>query len=470
MRHTNKKARRVYEEYNKNNPTKKQLEWTDLTIREIEAFLGLLITAGVNHANSQCTADMWKTTSYPLYRASMSINRFWNVLRFLRFDDANTREERQRIDKAAPICDLWTMLNSNLRKYYRPTENLTIDEQLFPYRGRTKFTQYIPSKPARYGIKVWWICDAENYYPLTGQIYTGKPTTGRENNQGERVVKDLAVLYKGSGRNVTMDNFFTTLPLAKHLLSWKLTIVGTLKKNKPYIPQQMAPSTQRQVFSTIYGFQDNVTICSYVPKKRKAVILLSTMHHDTAVSGEKNKPEIVHFYNKTKSGVDIMDKLLGQYTTHRKTHRWPVAFFYNILDIAALAAYIIYTENNVMLKKRLDARSRFLRQLGEELCLPSIQDRSQNPQTMRHFVTRTGIECMLQRAVTNVDERAVASTSAAPKDYSGRKKHVGVCYICARQEIRKRRKTRKSCAYCNQPVCDEHSNIINKCIICSKNK
>lgn len=98
---------------------------------------------------------MWKTTSYPLYRASIGIYRFWNILRFLRFDDANTREERQRTDKAAPMRDLWTMLNSNLRKYYRPTENLTVDEQLFPYRGRTKFTQYIPSKPAKYGIKVW---------------------------------------------------------------------------------------------------------------------------------------------------------------------------------------------------------------------------------------------------------------------------------------------------------------------------
>lgn len=155
LRHTNKKAKQVYEAYN--SLTKKQLEWIDLTVREVDAFLGLLITSGVNHSNAQYTRDMWKVNSYPLYRASMGMNRFWNILRFLRFDDANTREERQKTDKAAPICDVWTMLNSNLRKYYRPTENLTIDEQLFPYRSRTKFTRYIPSKPAKYGIKVWWI-------------------------------------------------------------------------------------------------------------------------------------------------------------------------------------------------------------------------------------------------------------------------------------------------------------------------
>ena len=66
------------------------------------------------------------------------------------------------------------MFNSNLSKMYNPTENLTIDEQLYPYREHTKFTQYIPSKPTKYGIKIWWISDAENAYPLKGIIYISK--------------------------------------------------------------------------------------------------------------------------------------------------------------------------------------------------------------------------------------------------------------------------------------------------------
>jgi len=65
---------------------------------------------------------------------------------------------------------------------YKPTENLTIDEQLYPYRGKTKFIQYIPSKPANYGIIVWCIGVAKNCYPLSGQIYTGKTKTNREIN------------------------------------------------------------------------------------------------------------------------------------------------------------------------------------------------------------------------------------------------------------------------------------------------
>ena len=84
----------------------------------------------------------------------MSYNRFWNIILFNRFDDANARAQRIEIDKAAPTRDIWTMLNSNLAKHYKPTKHLNIDEQLYPYRGRTKFTQYIPLEPAKYGTEV----------------------------------------------------------------------------------------------------------------------------------------------------------------------------------------------------------------------------------------------------------------------------------------------------------------------------
>lgn len=67
---------------------------------------------------------------------------------------------------------------------------------------------------------------------------------------------------------------------------------------------------------------------SYVPKKNRSVVLLSTVHNDTAiVETLKNKPEIVVYYNKTKGGVDTVDKLVRTYTAKRQTRRWPFAFF-----------------------------------------------------------------------------------------------------------------------------------------------
>ena len=80
---------------------------------------------------------------------------------------------------------------------------ITVDEQLFPYRGRTKFTQFIPSKPAKYGIKVWWACDAKTKYPIHGILYTGKAEGAvREVNQGENVLLKLATPFKNTGRTI----------------------------------------------------------------------------------------------------------------------------------------------------------------------------------------------------------------------------------------------------------------------------
>ena len=110
------------------------------------------------------------------------------------------------------------MLNRNLEKAYKPYECITIQVQLFSFRGHSKFTQYIPRKPATYGI--FWACDASNAYPLQGQIYTEKPIDGLQQvNVGERTVLNLVSLYKSSGRNVTTDNFSTTMELAKVLFS-----------------------------------------------------------------------------------------------------------------------------------------------------------------------------------------------------------------------------------------------------------
>ncbi|CAK1602590.1 unnamed protein product [Parnassius mnemosyne] len=110
-------------------------------------------------------------------------------LRFIRFDNESTRNERVKTDKAAPIRDMWTMLNENLKKHYKPNESITVDEQLFPYKGHTKSMQFMPSKPAKYGIKIFWACDSSNAYPLQGQSYTGKPLDGqRQVNVGEKTV------------------------------------------------------------------------------------------------------------------------------------------------------------------------------------------------------------------------------------------------------------------------------------------
>jgi len=214
------------------------------------------------------------------------------LTRYVRFDNGRTREFRQRTDKAAPIRDIWNFLNENLRDNYDPHENITIDEPLLPYRGRTKFTQYIPSKPAKYGIKVWWACDSKTKYPLQGKLYCGRSEgEEREVDQGENVMIQLSNRYANSGRTIIADNLFVTLNGSKRLASIGLALVGTIRANKRCIPPEMRKDNSRPVLSSLFGFHENlVSICSYVPKKNRAVNLLSTVHYNKACEGEAKEP------------------------------------------------------------------------------------------------------------------------------------------------------------------------------------
>ena len=149
----------------------------------------------------------------------MSKNWFVALLRHLRFDDKFTQSTRRAQDKFAPIRDIWNIINRNLRKHYMPSSNLTIDEQLVSFRGRVLLSKYMPSKPDKYGMKIWWICDSSTSYPLYGIPYLWKEGTSRETNLAPQVVENLCAPFERTNRNVTFDNYFTSFELAQTLLS-----------------------------------------------------------------------------------------------------------------------------------------------------------------------------------------------------------------------------------------------------------
>lgn len=117
-----------------------------------------------------------------------------------------------------------------------------------------------------------------------------------------------------------------------------------------------------------------------MPKRSKSVILLTTMHNTSEISNaEHQKPKIILDYNNTKGGVDTFDQMIHEYSSKRKTNRWPLAFFYNLMDTSALAAYNIWISTHKSWKTQLaDRRCYFLKSMSENLVAPLIARRSTN--------------------------------------------------------------------------------------------
>jgi len=117
---------------------------------------------------------------------------------------------------------------------------MTVDEQIVAFRGKCPMGQCMKSKPAKYGNKVWAAADVKTSYLYNLLVYTGKlPGNAPEKNLGHRVVCDFMEPLFGTGRGVTTDNFFPSLPNAEILLQKNITMTGTLRAKKRDIPAMM---------------------------------------------------------------------------------------------------------------------------------------------------------------------------------------------------------------------------------------
>lgn len=279
----------------------------------------------------------------------MTAFRFKTLIAHIRFDDNGTRPEREARDEngrptnlIAPIDQLLRIFLKNIKESFHPGPIVCVDERLAKFRGRCRFKVYNPNKPAKYGINFWMLCDVSTSYVWNVQIYEGAKGKQRERNKGKKIVMDLVGdLPKGIG--VVADNKFTCIDLAKTLWKQGQTLLGTMRHNRVELPPVVQRNPKRDVESNINLFyrqhEDDpddftCTLTSYVPRKNKAVILLSTQHRDIVITNNKSKPQIIEDNNAGKGGVDTFDRIVASTSCQRFTRRWPMVVFFNMIDIA----------------------------------------------------------------------------------------------------------------------------------------
>ena len=290
-------------------------EWK-VSKEEIYALIAVMYARGVL-AKGQPVDMVWsKKWGVPIIAELMSRNRYKELLKYLRFDVRTSRSERVKTDKFALFSHVWNRFIETCKVMYRPNENITIDEQLFPTKARYPFTQYIASKPDKFGIKFWLAVDAKTKYLVNGFPYLGKdPHRSSSESLSEHVVMTLMEPFLNCGRNVTTNNFFTSLKLAVRLEKKKTSNVGTVNRVRREIPTEIRNSKKPR-FSSKELQSNKATLTVYQGKPSKNVLLLSTVHRTVSIlDGPKKIPESIAFYNDTKFGVDIIDQMARLYST-----------------------------------------------------------------------------------------------------------------------------------------------------------
>ncbi|XP_076666512.1 piggyBac transposable element-derived protein 4 isoform X1 [Andrena cerasifolii] len=447
--YTNKKAEA-------NMPPNKK--WKPVDSIEIDAFFGLLLLTGRFRESHESKHDLWEVNeafSRRFYAATMSRDRFIDILRYMRFDDTVTRAERKSNDKLAPLRTVTDIFVQNCKDSYHATNAGCIAEQLVTFRGRCSFKVCMPSKPGKYGLKIWTLCDSKTFYCCNMEVYLGKHGNVPEKQQGQSVVKQLANIWKNSGRCITTDNFFTDLTFAEDLLQNKLFMVGTVHKDKRDLPKAFTQTQNRPQYSSEFLFTEKLTLVSYVPKPRKSVIVFSTLHHErnTLAATEKFKPDIIHYYNSTKSGVDVLEKVVREYSCRRCTRRWPLSLFMHYLDIAAYNAFVIWltkyptweSKNSIKTRRKI-----FLQELGMRLTAKNID---------RRATAFEDQEVGLHKNVISAIEATGRKIVKKPRT-AGQKR--ARCCFC----IGNNNRYSNVCDYCDRHVCNNHSTQ-NHTVLCN---
>ncbi|XP_049946398.1 uncharacterized protein LOC126432343 [Schistocerca serialis cubense] len=129
------------------------------------------------------------------------------------------------------------------------------------------------------------------------------------------IVKRLVEPIKGTHRNVTTDNYYSSYPVAQHLLQNGQTFIGTSKKNKKEIPPEFLPNRSREIGNCLFGLQNDFCLVSCQTKRNKAVLFLSPMHETAEIDTATGKPVVNLDYNATKGGVDTVDYICTSYST-----------------------------------------------------------------------------------------------------------------------------------------------------------
>lgn len=140
--------------------------------------------------------------------------------------------------KVSPFVD---HLLATLKDVHSPGKELTIDEQICPFRCRINFRVYVKGKPHKYGIKLWMLCDAVTGLPVNFEIYTGKSnddlSVNKVDNLVQRLVKDVEEKKKKRKKEVVyMDRYFMAPGIANKLFEKGIYSVGTVKSNRKELP------------------------------------------------------------------------------------------------------------------------------------------------------------------------------------------------------------------------------------------
>ena len=343
-------------------------EWST-SAAEIWRFIGVHIFMGIVDLPS--VPMYWEARWRQSYVVqTFSRDRFKELLRYFHIAEPTPTGVRHTvIDKIKPLHDLCL---STFSEYYIPGLELTVDESMVRFKGRSSWKTVIKGKPTPIGYKLYTV--GSHGYLLNFQLYKGKGGYPVEQGVIHHVVVDIVQRWAHSDRILFTDNLYTSPALCRHLLTIGLRSCGTVRTNRRHLPPDLKDSMKRLQRGEMKVWQSGQLGC-LLWYDRQPVVMLSTHHRvDVMVTLEKNRgpnhpptittPKVSVDYNFHKCHVDTVDQLRQYYAMQRKSMKnWPSLAWW-LIDMCIINAYTLWCLDNNSQISQLDFRQAILQQLA----------------------------------------------------------------------------------------------------------
>lgn len=347
---------------------------TDFTVSsvDIKKYVGILIYMSIYRYPSLET--YWGQHTFEAIRVTMSSKRFYEIRRYLCLNDATYMKKKGEegydpLFKIRPVVDTLNRTFDSIPKLPR----LCVDEQMCATKMKSRFRQYMPNKPHKWGIKLFVLCDSSGF-SYKFEVYHGAgdnvvlPDTPNLGACANVVVRLSQTVPDFKYHIIYFDNFYTSLPLLVYLRSRGIYSLGTIRSNRinncklPGDKDKDLMKKPRGHAVEYVGDAYGIDISTVLWKDTKNVRLASTyagnLPFKSAEDVQPSKltrydrtkhqylevdcPNVIREYNYHMGGVDLMDGLLGRFHIRLKTKSYSLRLFYHMIDMAVVNAYLLH--------------------------------------------------------------------------------------------------------------------------------
>jgi hypothetical protein len=172
----------------------------------------------------------------------MPQDRFKIISKFLHFADNSQLEHYERNKNIFKIDPVMKHLNDKYKSSYKMGENIYVDESLTLWKGRLAIKTYFPLKAAKFGIKLYKICESFTGYLWQFVIYTASTTEIQTDivytdvQKTTQIVIKLMELLFGVGHAMWMDNYYNSPEMCLLLKQKGINVAATLRLNRKEVP------------------------------------------------------------------------------------------------------------------------------------------------------------------------------------------------------------------------------------------